>query len=167
MVTRPISQDTYGNLKKSFIVWDASSKYLTQKMLVFFFMPSFLLSISVQPNVKGNGGKIIGGKHHRGVSLTLLHILLSSLSRTHWAGSLLHFNPNFKSQVFLRKILSNSEPRLVLQLRTPSFLCSNLHTCYSPIHCNDWLSAVAKNMDFGVRLPRFKFHLLHLLFVWP
>lgn len=47
----------------------------------------------------------------------------------------------------------------------PLLLCSNWHTCYSFIHCNDWLSAVAKNMDFGVRLPRFKFYLLHLLFV--
>ena len=28
---------------------------------------------------------------------------------------------------------------------------------------NDWLSVAAKNMDFGIRLPRFYFHLLHLL----
>ena len=67
----------------------------------------------------------------------------------------------YKHHIFLKEVFSNQRPGWVSYYALP-VLCS-LHICYSFIHYNDWLSVIAKNIDFGVRLPRFKFHLLHLL----
>lgn len=153
-------------IKKSFIVWDESSKYPTQKMFSFSCLPSSSPYLCNQI-WKEMEKTIIGGKHHRGVSLALLHILLSALSRTCWVGSLCTSPQTASLRSSSEKYCPTQRLGWFSSHALPLLLCCNLHTCYSFIHCNDWLSVVAKNMDFGVRLPRFKFHLLHLLFVWP
>lgn len=115
-------------------------------------MLSFYISTSMKPNFKGKE-ETIGQGHQRGFSHALLYIPLSPLSGTCWAGTLCKY--------FLAH-----RPEWVSRYALPVLLGCILHTCYSFIHYNDWVSMVAKNMDFGVRLPRFKFHLLHLLPVW-
>lgn len=88
---------------------------------------------------------IIGGKHHRGDSLTLLHTLLSSLSWTCWAGSLCTSTTSLTSSS--EKYCPTQRLPWFSSYALPLLLCCSLHTCYSFMHCNNWLSAVAKNME--------------------
>ena len=125
-------------------------------------MLSFCISMSIKPKFKGKK-ETIGQGHQGGFSRAFLSIPLSPLSRIcfRWGGGGL-----YKHHIFLREVFSNQRLGWVSYYALPVLLCT-LHTCYSFIHYNDWLSVIAKNIDFGVRLPRFKVHLLHLLSMWP
>lgn len=124
-------------------------------------MLSFCISMSIKPKFKGKK-ETIGPGHQRGFSRVFLSIPLSLSLKDllqGWVGRRL-----YKHHIFLREVFSNQRPGWVSYYALP-VLCS-LHICYSFIHYNDWLSVIAQNIDFGVRLPRFKFHLLHLLSMW-